>query len=139
MIEAIASLLVVVGAAFVALAALGLVRLPDLYTRMHASTKPATLGVSLLVGALALHSGELGIVVRALLIVLFLLLTTPVAAQRLGEAAYRAGVPLASASVRDDLAARSEAREARAPQTPARGPRRRRARGSSSSQPMKKY
>ena len=87
----------------VLLAALGLVRLPDLYTRMHASTKPATLGVSLVVSALALHAGELGIGIRALLIVLFFLLTAPVAAHRLAHAAYRVGVPRWAGTVRDDL------------------------------------
>ena len=103
MIEAFVSLLVVLGSALVLLACLGLVRLPDLYTRMHASTKPATLGVSLIVTALAIHSGELGIAVRALLIVLFFLVTAPVAAHRLGHAAYWAGVPRWEGTVRDDL------------------------------------
>ena len=98
------SILVVVGASLVLVASLGLVRLPDLYTRMHASTKPATLGVSLVVAALALHAGDLGIAVRALLIVLFFLLTAPVAAHRLAHAAYRAGVPRWHGTVRDDLA-----------------------------------
>ena len=98
------SLLVVLGAGMVLLAAVGLVRLPDLYTRMHASTKPVTLGVSLVVAALAIHAAELGIAVRAVLIVLFFLLTAPVAAHRLAHAAYRAGVPRAPATVRDDLA-----------------------------------
>lgn len=104
MIDGLVSLLVVLGAALVLIACLGIVRLPDLYTRMHASTKPATLGVSLIVAALAIHAGELGIAVRAVLIVLFFLLTAPVAAHRLGHAAYRAGVPRWSGTVRDDLA-----------------------------------
>lgn len=108
MTEALVSLLVVVGSGLVLLASLGLLRLPDLYTRMHASTKPATLGVSLVVAALAVHSGELGISVRAFLIVLFLLLTAPVAAHRLARAAYQAGVPRWSGTVRDELEAARE-------------------------------
>jgi multicomponent Na+:H+ antiporter subunit G len=102
--DAIVSALLVLGAAFVAVAALGLVRLPDLFTRMHASTKPATLGVSLLVTALALHFGELGTGVRAGLVVLFFLATAPVAAHRLGQAARRAGHPLWEGTVHDDQA-----------------------------------
>jgi multicomponent Na+:H+ antiporter subunit G len=102
-IEALVSLLVVLGAGLVLLASIGLVRLPDLYTRMHASTKPATLGVSLVVAALAVHSSELGIGVRAFLIVLFFLLTAPVAAHRLARAAYQAGVPRWAGTVRDEL------------------------------------
>lgn len=93
MIDWIVSVLVILGAALVLLAGLGLLRLPDLYTRMYASTKPATLGVATIVSALALDAGDLGIGIRALLIVLFFLLTAPVAAHRLGHAAYRAGVP----------------------------------------------
>lgn len=99
------SLLVVLGAGMVLLAAIGLVRLPDLYTRMHASTKPATLGTSLVVTALAIHAGELGIGARALLVVVFFLLTAPVAAHRLAHAAYRAGVRRWPGTVRDDLEA----------------------------------
>jgi multicomponent Na+:H+ antiporter subunit G len=95
--------LALLGATLVLVACVGLLRLPDLYTRMHASTKPATLGVSLIVAALAIHSGELGVAVRSLLIVLFFLVTAPVAAHRLGHAAYRAGVPRWSGTVRDDL------------------------------------
>ena len=105
MSAAIAAILLVAGAALVLIACLGLLRLPDLYTRMHASTKPATLGVSLAVAALAIHAEDLGIAVRALLIVLFFVLTAPVAAHRLGRAAYRAGVPRWSGTERDDLAA----------------------------------
>ena len=111
MTDVLVSLLVVLGSGLVLLASLGLVRLPDLYTRMHASTKPATLGVSLVVAALALQTGELGIGVRALLIVLFFLLTAPVAAHRLARAAYEAGVPRWEGTVRDEL---REAREAAA-------------------------
>lgn len=103
MIEVVVALLVVLGAGLVLLASLGLLRLPDLYTRMHASTKPATLGVSLSVAALAVHAGDLGIGVRAVLIVLFFFLTAPVAAHRLARAAYQAGVPRWSGTVRDEL------------------------------------
>jgi len=103
MSSAIVSVLLVAGAALVLIGCLGLVRLPDLYTRMHASTKPATLGVSLVVAALAVHEADLGIAMRALLIVLFFLLTAPVAAHRLGRAAYRAGVPRWPGTVRDDM------------------------------------
>jgi multicomponent Na+:H+ antiporter subunit G len=105
------AVLLTLGAALVLLAAVGLLRLPDLYTRMHATTKPATLGVSLMVSALALHAGELGIATRAALVVVFFLLTAPVAAQRLGHAAHRAGVACWHGTVRDELA---EAQGARA-------------------------
>lgn len=103
MIDALVAVLVVLGSSLVLVACVGLIRLPDLYTRMHASTKPATLGVTLTVAALAIHAGELGIAVRGLLVVLFFLLTAPVAAHRLAHAAWLAGVPRWSGTVRDDL------------------------------------
>ncbi len=103
MMDTVAALLALSGAAMILVACIGLLRLPDLYTRMHACTKPATLGVSLIVAAVAIHVGELGITARAVLIVLFFLLTAPVAAHRLTHAAYRAGVPRCPSTVRDDL------------------------------------
>jgi len=115
MSEAIVAGVLLVGAGFVLVAAVGVVRLPDVFTRMHASTKPATLGTSLLVTALALHAADPGITARALLVALFFLLTAPVAAQRLGRAAHRSGVPLWEGTVSDALA-RSETRR-----TPGRG------------------
>lgn len=111
MIVTLTAILSLLGAALVLVACLGVLRLPDLYTRMHASTKPATLGVSLIVAALAIHAGELGIAARGLLIVLFFLLTAPVAAHRLAHAAYQAGVPRWPGTVRDDL------KDARRPET----------------------
>lgn len=92
MSEWIVAALLGLGAFMAAVAGLGLARLPDLYTRMHASTKPATLGVSLIVAALAVHFADLGIAARALAVVLFFLLTAPVAAHRIGRAAYHSGV-----------------------------------------------
>ena len=110
MIDWLVAALAVAGSSLVLLAAVGVVRLPDLYTRMHASTKPATLGVSLMVLALALHVGELGISVRAALIVFFFLLTSPVAAHRLGRAAYRSGVRPWTRTRCDELAEHEKAR-----------------------------
>jgi multicomponent Na+:H+ antiporter subunit G len=110
----LAAALLVLGAALVLVAAVGVLRLPDLFTRMHASTKPATLGASLAVAALALHFESLGIGIRALLVVFFFLLTAPVASHRLGRSAYRSGTPLWSGTVHDDLAAADAAEAAAA-------------------------
>ena len=64
--EIIASLLIVVGALFMLLAAVGIVRMPDLFTRMQAASKASTLGVSALLLAVAVHFMRLGITSRAL-------------------------------------------------------------------------
>ena len=75
MIEGLASLSLLVGAFFILLAAVGLVRLPDLYCRLHAATKPQILGLILIVIALALSVRSWAALL--LLLVLAVLLGTP--------------------------------------------------------------
>ncbi len=85
------------------MAAVGIVRLPDPLTRMHAATKAGTLGCGLLLVAEALFYGELGISLRAATIILLLLFTTPVAAHLIGRASYRSGVELSKRTWIDEL------------------------------------
>jgi multicomponent Na+:H+ antiporter subunit G len=92
-----------IGALFTLLAAVGIVRLPDLFTRMQASTKSATLGVACMMIAALVHFGDLAVSARALLIVGALFLTAPVAAHAIGRAAYRRGVELWAGTIFDDL------------------------------------
>lgn len=94
MMEAAVGILLVAGSALSFLAALGLARLPDLYTRMQAATKAGTFGVGLLATAAALHYGTLSVTARVLLIVFFVMLTAPVAAHVIARAAYAVGVEL---------------------------------------------
>ena len=74
---AIASLLIT-GTLFVGLAAIGTLRMPDIYSRLHAASKAATLGVACLGCALVLHFDEWAIGFRALAFRLVLFLTAPV-------------------------------------------------------------
>lgn len=99
----LAALLMVIGAVFSLLAAVGVLRLPDLYTRMHAASKAGAVGAGLVLLALALASGDGPVTLRAILGILFLLLTTPVGAHLLARAAYRAGHQPASITIIDDL------------------------------------
>ncbi len=104
MTEFVAALLVVAGGLFALAAAIGVLRLPDVLIRMHASTKAGTLGSGLILVAVAVHFGETGIVARAIAAIVFLMLTAPVAAHMIGRAAYRTGVPLWKGMVIDELA-----------------------------------
>ncbi len=104
MIEGLTAILVIGGGLFSVIAALGILRLPDILIRMHASTKAGTLGCGLILVAVALHFGEIGIVSRAVAAIVFLLITAPVAAHMIGRAAYRTGVPLWEGNVIDELA-----------------------------------
>lgn len=91
------------GSTFMLLAALGVVRLPDLLTRLHATTKAATLGVSLIMLSVVVHFAETAVVARALGIILFLMLTAPVAAHIIGRAGYFVGARLWDGTVKDEL------------------------------------
>ena len=101
--EIIAAVLLLTGGSFALIAAIGVVKLPDLYTRMQASTKSATLGVGCTLLAVAVRSGEMGTVTHSLLVVAFLLLTAPVAAHMIARAAYNVGVPLWMGTTIDEL------------------------------------
>lgn len=94
MIEIFAGILLIIGSFFVLLAGIGIIRMPDLYMRMSATTKAATFGVGAILLAAALSFDDVGIISRALIIIFFLLLTAPVAAHMLGRAGYFDGVPL---------------------------------------------
>ena len=99
----ISALLITVGAFFILMAGLGLVRMPDLFLRMSASTKAATLGVGCTLLGVALYFGDFAALIRAGAIIIFLLLTAPVAAHLIGRAAYQDGVPLWTGTQFDDL------------------------------------
>ncbi|SDF76977.1 multisubunit sodium/proton antiporter, MrpG subunit [Limimonas halophila] len=111
--EILAGLAAMTGAVFVFSAALGLVRMPDVYLRMHAATKAGTLGSGLVLVGVAVWSGEPGVVLRALAAILFLIMTAPVAAHLLGRAAYISGVPLWRGTSIDELRGRYQGSEHR--------------------------
>ncbi len=98
--------LILIGALFMLVAALGVARMPDLLTRMHCSTKSATLGVGCIMVGVALYFGEFAVGARALAVVAFLLVTAPVAAHMIGRAAYFAGVSLWEGTLSDELRGR---------------------------------
>jgi multicomponent Na+:H+ antiporter subunit G len=98
----VAAFLIVAGSAFVLTAALGLMRLPDLYTRMHAASKAGTLGSCVMLIALAVFADDLSVTTRALGGVAFFLLTAPLSAHLLAKVAHASGLQLWGGSVMDD-------------------------------------
>jgi len=94
MIELIVGILILTGGAFGVLGAIGLIRMPDILIRMHASTKIGTLSCGLVVAAAAVHFGDWGTSVRAVLIIVFLVVTAPIASHMIGRAAVTTGVSL---------------------------------------------
>lgn len=91
MIDVLAGILLVMGAAFALVAAIGVVRFPDVLTRMHAATKPQTLGLLLILAGLALRIESMTDLTLVLIVAAFQLLTAPVAAHMVGRAAFRTG------------------------------------------------
>jgi multicomponent Na+:H+ antiporter subunit G len=91
------------GTAFLLLAAIGVVRMPDVFLRISAVSKASTLGVGCVLLATAVASEDIGVRARAVATVAFVFLTTPVASHMLGRAAYRCGAPLWRGTVVDEL------------------------------------
>lgn len=103
MSEIIIGTLATLGTLFVLLAAVGVIRMPDTYLRISVTTKAATLGIGLILGAAAVYFRDISITSRVLAIILFILLTAPVGAHLIGRASYFIGVKLWKKSVIDDL------------------------------------
>lgn len=104
MIDVIASVVLLTGVALSVTAGIGLQRFPDVFARMHSATKPATLGLVLILTAAALRV-EQGDVAKLLLVLALQFFTAPVAAHMVGRAGYRAGTELSAATSIDELAA----------------------------------
>ena len=109
-IAVLVAALLIVGAVFSLLAAIGILRFPDLYTRMHAASKAGTIGSGLLLLAAGVHSLGAAILIRALAGFFFFVLTAPISAHLLAKAAHQAGYKLTKLSVVDQLPQKEEPR-----------------------------
>jgi len=107
--ESMGLMLIFIGVLFDLFGCVGLVRLPDVYNRIQASTKCVVLGTSLsLLGAMV-WLGTAAVIIKGFLCILFILITSSTAAHALARAAHRSGVPLAKESVVDRYADDMEA------------------------------
>jgi multicomponent Na+:H+ antiporter subunit G len=86
-----ASALLVLGSLIALISAVGLLRLPDVFARMHAASKAGAAGSSLLLLAVALRADESSIWIKAAATILFFFLTAPISAHLLARAAIKAG------------------------------------------------
>ena len=99
----VASIVIVAGSALAVVAAAGLQRFSDVFARMHAATKPATLGLVLILGGAALVMQGMGAAAKLILVGLLQFITAPTAAHLVGRAAFRAGGDLDPATTFHDL------------------------------------
>lgn len=101
--EILIAALLILGASFMLIAAIGILKMPDLYMRMSVNTKSVTLGMGFLLLALVLHFHEIGVASRALATLVFIAMTAPISSHLIGRAAYLSGVELWSETRRDEL------------------------------------
>ena len=92
MIDILAGTLLICGSMLATVAAIGIVRFPDVLSRMHAATKPQTVGLLLILAGAALRLQDLSDITILALIAIFQLLTAPVSAHMVGRAAFRTGL-----------------------------------------------
>lgn len=94
LIDAVAVLLLAAGAFFIVAAVIGVLRLPDFYTRLHAVGKCETAGLTMSLLALAILAHDPEVTVKLVLVVLFVGLANPTATHALARAARRSGLPM---------------------------------------------
>lgn len=100
--ELLGAWLVFAGVVFSTLGVVGLYRMPDLYTRIHAGAKVIAIGSAFCLIGVALFSPR-EIAIRALAIMLFLYLTTPIATNAAARAAHRRREPMTPSTLLDEL------------------------------------
>lgn len=99
----IASICLITGSLFILIAAIGLVRMPDLLMRMHAATKAGTLGTGLILIGVMFHFQKWNVSIECLITLLFLFITAPIASHLLAKAAYSRGLKLSESTITDEL------------------------------------
>jgi multicomponent Na+:H+ antiporter subunit G len=104
-LDVVKVLCVLIGVFFIVVASVGVLRLPDFYSRIHAPTKAATLGLFFLLIAMSIAIPEPSVVMKSVLAMLFIGATAPVGAHILARAAYRNGVPAQGLGNLDEYAA----------------------------------
>lgn len=102
-IDFISAFLVLFGSIFFFIASIGIVKMPDIFIRMSATTKAASLGVGSILLGTSLFFLDASITARAFIIIVFVFLTAPIAAHAIGRAAYKEGVKLWDKSVVNEL------------------------------------
>ena len=104
MIDIIIAILSTIGASAIFFASLGILRMPDFYLRLSVTVKAATLGVGLLLLCAAILFPDISVSTKAIAIIFFLIITSPIAAHMIGRAAYFTGTPLWKDTIIDQLA-----------------------------------
>jgi len=103
MTEILIAILVILGSGYMLIAALGIVKLQDVYMRMHAITKASSLSVLLLMVAVMVAFPSAETIISGLIILLFIILTAPIASHMIARVAHLLGIRPAPGCVADEL------------------------------------
>jgi len=103
MIDLIIKILSTLGAIFILIASFGIVKMPDFYSRLSVTVKAATLGIGCILIAAILYFAEFYVTTKAIAIIFFLIVTSPVAAFLIGKVAYLTGTRLWQDSIIDEM------------------------------------
>lgn len=103
MINILVAVLCTIGAVFILIASIGIVRMPDFYLRLSVTVKAATLGNGLMLACCAIVFPQVSVTTKAVAIVFFLILTAPVAAHLIARSAYLIGTPQWKGTVLDEI------------------------------------
>lgn len=106
MTDVLIMILCTIGAVFILIAAVGILRMPDFYTRLSITIKAGTLGIGCILAAAAIHFSEFSITTKVFAIIFFLFITSPVAAFQMARTAYVTGIKLWVGTVIDELKGR---------------------------------
>lgn len=101
--EIICAVLIYIGLAFMVIASVGLLRMPDFYIRMSAITKASSLGLGFIVLGTGIYFNTPSILTKVLAIIFFVFLTSPVSAHVIARAAFRDKVPFWKKTILDDF------------------------------------
>ncbi|HDP75316.1 MAG TPA: Na+/H+ antiporter subunit G [Bacteroidales bacterium] len=103
LIDIISTILITTGSLFMLIASIGILKLPDFYTRMSAITKASTLGLGLVLLGISLLFDQIGVFAKAFIIISFLMLTNPIGAHAIARAAYKQKIKLSGKTIIDEL------------------------------------
>ncbi len=99
----LAAILLVLGALFMLVAGLGVLRFSDIYLRMHAATKAPSLGVLLMISGIIVYFGDFWLAVKGVLIILFIFITTPIGAHMLSRVAHLMNIKQSDKTAIDEM------------------------------------
>lgn len=96
-------ILTTIGAIFILIASFGIFKMPDFYSRLSVTIKAATMGIGCILVAAVLHFSEFSVTSKAIAIMFFLFITSPVAGFLISKVAYKTGTKLWKHSIMDEL------------------------------------